>query len=139
MQSESPALDVDQGPRILVVDDNKDAADSLAVLLGLLGHHVQVVYNGLEAVECARSFRPALVIMDINMPVMDGYEAARKIRGAGGRERTFLVALTACTSEDDREAAAQAGFDLHLRKPASAASVIHVVSQALAGGDDPSA
>ena len=104
--------------RILVVDDNRDAADTLAMLLEFLNYEVRVAYDGRQAVDVAASFQPHLVILDINMPVMDGYEAAKILRGREDHQgRTVLVALTAVASPDARDKAREAGFDVHLRKP----------------------
>jgi len=102
--------------RILVVDDNHDAADTLAMLLQFLDYDVRTAYDGHQAVEQAAEFQPHLVILDINMPVMDGYEAARTMRG-GDKPRMVLVALTAVTTPEAKDRAMEAGFDVYLRKP----------------------
>ena len=105
-------------PKILVADDSKDAADATAALLSLSGYDVRAVYDGLEAVEAARTFHPDLVILDINMPVMNGYEAAaalRKEQAPGSN--LVLVALTGRTNAADAERSREVGFDLHLGKP----------------------
>ncbi|HEX7053605.1 MAG TPA: PAS domain-containing protein [Burkholderiales bacterium] len=102
--------------RIVVADDNRDAADSLARLLELHGHEVRVAYDGASALELARACRPAVAILDIGMPQVDGYEAARRLRAAHGRA-IVLVAATGWGQEADRSRAAQAGFDHHLTKP----------------------
>src|SRR6185436_4253192 len=80
--------------RILVVDDNRDAAESLALLLGLEGHAVQLAHDGLEAVEAAATFLPDVVLLDIGLPKVNGYEAARRIRKSPGKKSVLLVALT---------------------------------------------
>jgi len=103
--------------RILVVDDNRDSADSLAELLQLIGHQTQTAYDGEEAVEAAASFRPALVLLDIGLPKLDGHEAARKIREQPWSAGMVLVALTGWSRDDDRERSREAGFDAHLVKP----------------------
>jgi PAS domain S-box-containing protein len=103
--------------RILVADDNRDAADSLGILLEGAGHHVRKAYDGRAALEAAEAFRPDVVLLDIGMPGMDGYEVARRIRAQRwGREMT-LVALTGWGQSQDRERARAAGFDHHITKP----------------------
>lgn len=103
--------------RILIVDDNADAADSLAVLLRLQGHEVTVAHDGLAALDIARANRPALILLDIGMPDMDGYEVARRLRGMAGLEHTVLAALTGWGQQEDRRRSRAAGFDHHLIKP----------------------
>ncbi len=105
------------GHRLLVVDDNRDAADSLATLLRLQGHDVRVVHDGVAALEAAKRFRPALIFLDLGMPRMDGYEVARRIRTTPGLEGTVLAALTGWGQQEDRRRTAEAGFDHHLVKP----------------------
>ncbi len=102
--------------RILVTDDDVDAADALVALLELGGHEVLVAYDGATAVQTARWFLPDLVFLDINMPVMDGYEAAQVIRRDAGK-RVMLVALTAAPERESAERALQSGFDAHFAKP----------------------
>jgi PAS domain S-box-containing protein len=105
------------GHRLMVVDDNSDAADSLATLLRLQGHEVQVAYDGASALELAKSCCPSLVFLDLGMPGMDGYEVAREMRRMPGLEKTVLAALTGWGQEEDRRRAAEAGFHHHLVKP----------------------
>jgi PAS domain S-box-containing protein len=105
------------GHRLLVVDDNRDAALSLATLLRLQGHEVEVAHDGPSALELARSLRPALVFLDIGMPGMDGCEVARRLRQTPGLEKTVLAALTGWGQTEDRRRTAEAGFDHHLVKP----------------------
>lgn len=102
--------------KVLVADDNRDAADSLAVLLDWLGYETLAVYDGAAAVQTARTFRPDLVILDINMPVMDGYEAARCLRRAEG-DRLLLAAVTGAPGWETRTRAEEVGFDAHFGKP----------------------
>jgi CheY-like chemotaxis protein len=102
--------------RILVVDDNTDAAESLAILLNLDGHTTRVVHDGESALSAATEFLPDAVFLDIGMPGMNGYETARRLRGThGGSLR--LIALTGWGTEQDRRLAQDAGFDHHLVKP----------------------
>ncbi len=104
--------------RILVVDDNKDAASSLGLLLKVMGATVKVVNNGPDALEAIAKAPPSIVLLDIGMPGMDGYEVARRIREQNlGRDIT-LIALTGWGQESDRQRTHEAGFDYHLTKPA---------------------
>ena len=116
--------------RVLVVDDNVDAADSLATMLGLFGHSVRTVYSGADALALAKDFRPSVVFCDIGMPGMTGYEVAQSFRADATLAPTRLVAVTGWGSEDDRRRALEAGFDLHLVKPVDWG----VVKEALNGG-----
>jgi signal transduction histidine kinase len=111
-QPESPS-----GRRLLVVDDNRDAAESLALLLRLQGHEVRVAHDGPAALEMVSSHRPEMVFLDIGMPGMDGYEVARRLQHMPGMRGVRLAALTGWGQEDDRRRTAQAGFDHHLVKP----------------------
>jgi CheY-like chemotaxis protein len=101
--------------RVLVVDDNHDAADSLGSLLQFLGAEVEVAHDGPGALVAFDTHRPAVVLLDIGMPGMDGHEVARRIRAAG--HDTMLVALTGWGQKQDRERSREAGFDHHLVKP----------------------
>ena len=101
--------------RILIVDDNADAADSLALLLGLDGHTAHPVYGSMHALETFTKFDPDVILLDIGLPGMDGYEVARRIRARGSRAR--IVALTGYGQTDDQERSRAAGFDAHFVKP----------------------
>jgi CheY-like chemotaxis protein len=103
--------------RILIVDDNVDAAASLGALLELDGHVVETHHDGPTALAAADRFRPELALLDIGMPGMDGYTLAQALRRVAGLERTVLVALTGWGTPEDRERARDAGFDHHLTKP----------------------
>jgi two-component system CheB/CheR fusion protein len=106
------------GPRrILVVEDNPDGAESLRAVLELEGHTVEVAYDGPGALEKARAFRPDVVLCDIGLPGMSGYEVAGALRGDSALRETFLIALTGYALPDDQRRAADAGFDAHLSKP----------------------
>jgi signal transduction histidine kinase/DNA-binding response OmpR family regulator len=104
--------------RVLVVDDNRDAADSLALLLRLAGHEVCVAHDGPTAVALAADFGPQLVLLDIGLPGMDGYAVARRLRAQPNAHKTLLVALTGYGQEEDVRRSREAGFDHHLVKPA---------------------
>ena len=99
-----------------MVDDNADAADSLAETLRMQGHVVQVAYDGASALETSERLAPEVVVLDIGMPGIDGYEVARRLRHR--RPQTRLIALTGWGQEDDKRRALDAGFDCHLTKPA---------------------
>jgi signal transduction histidine kinase/ActR/RegA family two-component response regulator len=111
------------GLKILVVDDNRDAADTCATLLELSGHHVQTAYTGRHALELAETFRPHAVLLDIGLPDLDGYQLAAKIRAAPWGRGIFLIAATGWGQEEDRRRAFEAGFDHHLTKPIAAETV----------------
>jgi signal transduction histidine kinase/ActR/RegA family two-component response regulator len=104
--------------RILVVDDNQDAAESLVMLLKLFGHEVSKAFDGRQALEAARAFVPDVVVCDIGMPGMSGYKVASALRALPGLEGALLVALTGFGTSADRQRAREAGFDHHLVKPA---------------------
>ena len=103
---------------MLVVDDNHDAGDSLGRCSAMLGADVRVARGGREALEMFATFRPRVVLLDIGMPDMNGYEVARALRARWPDAATVLVALTGWGQEDDRRRAREAGFDHHLVKPA---------------------
>ncbi len=105
------------GLRLLVVDDNQDAADSLAMMLCLQGHDVRVANDGVAALEIVKSYRPVLVFLDLGMPKMDGYEVARRLRRQPDLEHIRLAALTGWGQQEDRRRTAEAGFDHHFVKP----------------------
>jgi CheY-like chemotaxis protein len=107
------------GPRgkVMVIDDNRDAADTLSLVLRMSGHEVFVGHSGKDALELGPREHPDAVILDIGMPDMTGYEAARRIRREDWGRQVLLVAVTGWGQEDDKEKARAAGFDRHLTKP----------------------
>jgi CheY-like chemotaxis protein len=109
--------------RVLVVDDNVDAAESLAALLEIEGHQARIAHEGDGALRVASEFRPHVVFLDIGMPGKDGYQVARELRAQPAMRDTVLVALTGWGAQEDRARTRSAGFDHHLTKPASLASV----------------
>lgn len=123
------------GLRIVVADDNRDAADTCAALLELSGHHVQTAYSGRQAFELAESFRPHAAFLDIGLPDMDGYTLAKRIRESSWGRHTLLVAVTGWGQSEDRRRAYEAGFDHHLAKPV-AAEAIESVLRILGGSVD---
>ena len=115
------------GYKLLVVDDNMDSAISLARLLRLQGHEVQIAHDGISAIEAANASLPDLILLDIGMPGMDGYEVAKRIRQTPNLERTVLAALTGWGQEEDRRRTADAGFDYHLIKPLGVTALTSVL------------
>jgi CheY-like chemotaxis protein len=104
--------------RVLVVDDNRDAADSLAVLVRIDGHDVRVAYDGPAALAAAEAFEPDVVLLDLGMPGMDGYEVCRRLRRMPELAGVRVIAVTGWGQDSDRRRSAEAGFDHHLVKPA---------------------
>jgi CheY-like chemotaxis protein len=111
------------GRRILVVDDNRDSAISLGMLLQLMGNEVHTAHDGLEAVQAAEVFRPDVVLLDIGLPKLNGYEAARRIREQPWGGDTVLVAVTGWGQEEDKRRAKEAGFNFHMVKPLEPAAL----------------
>jgi signal transduction histidine kinase/CheY-like chemotaxis protein len=114
--------------RILVVDDNQNAATWLARLLQVTGNETHTAYDGVEAVEAALTFRPDVVLLDIGLPKLNGYEAARKIREQPWGKRMVLVALTGWGQEDDRQKSREAGFNGHMVKPVDHAELMKLLA-----------
>jgi two-component system CheB/CheR fusion protein len=104
---------------VLVVDDNVDGAESLRAVLELDGHTVEVAHDGPHAIERSEGFRPEVVLCDIGLPGMSGYDVARALRAQPGARGALLVALTGYALPDDQRRATEAGFDVHLSKPPS--------------------
>jgi CheY-like chemotaxis protein len=115
--------------KILIADDNVDAAQTLATLLELIGHHVQVVYDGAAALQAAASFGPEAMICDIGMPQMNGYDVARRIRGGIVTRQPLMIACTGYGNAADMRSAMDAGFDHHLTKPAQIAELLELLAQ----------
>ncbi len=103
--------------RVLVVEDNEDVARSLAMLLELWGHEAEVVHRAEAALVAVQRHRPEVVLMDIGLPGMDGYEVAKRLRQQHSAEKVMLVAMTGYGQDEDRRRAEEAGFDHHLVKP----------------------
>ena len=114
--------------RILVVDDNRDAVESLAMLLRLDGNDVQVAFDGDAAIRTASRFKPDIILLDIGMPIVDGYTAARTIRSEAAGRDVLLVAMTGWGHADDKRRAMEAGFDAHLVKPVAIESLLELFS-----------
>jgi CheY-like chemotaxis protein len=115
---------------VLVVDDNADSAQSLAALLSIQGHQVRTAVDGAEGLDVAESFRPDVVVLDLGMPGMDGYETARRLRARPWAGSVLLLALTGWSQDEDRSRSREAGFDEHLVKPVDPERLAHVVQRA---------
>ena len=126
-QQPKPPMTVPEKRRILVVDDNHDSADSLAALLSLGGHETHTANDGEHAISEAAKLRPDVILLDIGMPGMDGYQTCRKIRSALGQE-VVIVAVTGWGQEQDKDEAYRAGFNAHLTKPADPAALEHLLA-----------
>jgi len=114
--------------RVLVADDIPDAASSLAMLCEMYGAEVRLALDGVETVEVAASFRPDVILMDITMPKLDGYSAARAIRREPWGKQMTLIALTGWGRSSDLQAAREAGFDGHLLKPVAPEALVKLIN-----------
>jgi CheY-like chemotaxis protein len=123
--SESPALK----RRILVADDNRDVVESFQMMLRILGHEVQTALDGLEAIEKAEQFRPDVIVLDVGMPMLDGYETASRIRQRPWSRDVVLIAVTGWGNEKDKLKSAAAGFNVHLVKPVDATTILEALDQ----------
>ena len=117
--------------RILVADDNRDAAEALSLQLQLAGHDVRTAHDGIEALTVAKTFDPEIVLLDLGMPKMDGYEVARQLRLQPRSRRVTLIALTGWGQQQDRDRTADAGFDAHLVKPVAEAQLFRALTLAV--------
>jgi CheY-like chemotaxis protein len=114
--------------RILIVDDNKDLATSLARLLELLGHEVEVVFDGLKGIEAARTYRPRVLLLDIGLPNVDGYQVARTLRQEGFND-ILIIALSGYGQEEDRRRSREAGMNHHVTKPVDVKTIAELIAQ----------
>jgi CheY-like chemotaxis protein len=113
--------------RILVVDDLKDVTETMSLLFEALGHDTQVAADGRQAVDATNAFEPEIIFLDLDMPVLNGYDAARAIRAAPLAQQPFIVALTAATGMAVEVATRAVGFDFYLRKPADTNALLALV------------
>ena len=128
-EDQAPKLAVDaQARRILVIDDNVDAAESLQVLLGVFGHRVEIAHEGVTALQVVWTFKPDLVFLDIGLPGMNGYEVARRIRDEIGMKSVRLIALSGYGTESDQVRSREAGFARHLVKPVDPSALPDIIS-----------
>ncbi len=115
--------------RVLVVEDNQDSADSIARLLQMVGHEVHCAHDGLSAVVAAEQWRPDLVLLDIGLPRLNGFEVAERLRALSGGDSLHIVALTGWGQDHDRQRSRESGFDLHLTKPVDAQQLFGILSK----------
>jgi len=113
--------------RVLVVDDNHDSADMMAALLNAWGHDVRTEYDGHSAIAAASQFRPEVVLLDIGLPGMNGYDVAMQLRNSAQLQSPVLVAVTGYGQDDDRQRVHEAGFDHHLIKPVDPAALEKII------------
>jgi CheY-like chemotaxis protein len=117
------------GHRVLVVDDNVDSADSLAMMVQLMGNQVRTAHDGLAGLEAAAAFRPDLILLDIGMPKLNGYDTCRRIRAQPWGKNAVIVALTGWGQDEDKRRSQEAGFNLHMVKPVEPAAVEKLLAQ----------
>jgi CheY-like chemotaxis protein len=121
--------------RVLIVDDNDDGAESLSLLLRFAGHTTQKAHDGPQAIEAAEHFRPQVILLDIGLPGMSGYEVCRRIRQEPYGPSMTIIALTGWGQEEDRKRSREAGFDTHMVKPVDHEALLKMLAS-IPGGDD---
>lgn len=117
MPAQTDELAANDGRRVLIVDDNRDSATSLAMLLQMAGNTTREAYAGLDALEATREFHPDVVLLDIGLPDLDGYEVCRRLREQSRGLDLLIIALSGWGQADDRRRSKEAGFDHHMVKP----------------------
>ena len=115
--------------RMLIVDDNRDAADSLGMLMKVMGNETRVAYDGREALAIASQFHPEVVLLDIGLPTLSGYEVARELRRRPGGATLLLIATTGWGQPSDKDQSREAGFDHHLVKPVDPATLLKLLNR----------
>jgi two-component system OmpR family response regulator len=123
-----------QPRRVLLVDDSVDAAEAMSMLLETLGHEVRVVHDGPSALAIVDDFAPEVVILDIGLPGMSGFDVARELRMRAATKTALLIALTGYGADSDKQEARDAGFDHHLVKPVSFTAIETVIAASFSGG-----
>ncbi len=113
--------------RILIVDDNKDLATSLARLLRLLGHDVEAVFDGRKGIEAARTYHPDFMLLDLGLPIVDGYQVARTLREEGFHD-IVIIAVSGYGQEEDRQRTREAGMDHHMTKPVDVKTIAELIA-----------
>jgi CheY-like chemotaxis protein len=121
--SQATGAEASRSRRVLVADDNRDSAATLAALLRLMEHETATAHDGLEALRVAEDFLPEIAFIDIGMPNLNGYDTARQIRRSAWGRDTFLVALTGWGQDEDKRRSSEAGFDVHCVKPVNLAEI----------------
>ena len=129
--TESPANRT--GRKILVADDDQDSAESLALLFQMMGHDVRAAQSGLAAIDVAAEFRPDLIVLDIGMPGLDGYEVCRRIRQHDWAQTIVIAALTGWSRDEDRDRSEQAGFNHFLVKPVDPKALEELIAGLMRG------
>lgn len=134
----APALKPEKrGFRILVVDDNHDSALSLAMMLSIMGHDTRTAHDGESAVTTAESFLPDVVLLDIGLPKLNGYEVAQRIREQAWGSSMFLIAVTGWGQEEDRQRSAEVGLNVHMVKPVEPAALERLLAELAHNGRGP--
>ena len=123
-----------QPRRVLLVDDSVDAAEAMSMLLETLGHEIRVMHDGPSALAMVDDFAPDVVILDIGLPGMDGFEVARQMRMRAATKAALMIALTGYGADSDKKQAHDAGFDHHLVKPVSFTAIETLIAESLSGG-----
>lgn len=113
-----------------MVDDNRDSADSATAIIRLLGYRCECVYNGESALAAAAQRPPQMVLLDLAMPGIDGYQTLERMRAQAGMRKVFAIAMTGHGSQDDRRRTSSAGFDAHLTKPVELNSLVEMIAAA---------
>jgi CheY-like chemotaxis protein len=127
-----PPAPIDETPhrfKILVVDDNHDSALSLAMMLSMMGHETRTAHDGESAVSHAEEFLPDVVLLDIGLPKLNGYEVAQRIRGSSWGTAMFLIAVTGWGQEEDRQRSSEVGLNLHMVKPVEPSALEKLLSE----------
>ena len=119
--------------RILVADDNRDAAESLSAMLELYGHDVRTVHDGAAAVKAANEFQPHIALLDIGMPTLNGYEVCRRLRSGSGNADMTVIAITGWSQPMDHQLSREAGFDHHLVKPVDPVALVALIKEVSSG------
>lgn len=129
--NEAASSESGQARRVLLVDDSVDAAEAMSMLLETLGHDVRTLHDGPSALAAVDTFAPEVVILDIGLPGMDGFEVARQMRARPATKGALMIALTGYGGENDRQKSRDAGFDHHLVKPVSFTAIEDVIAKSL--------
>jgi CheY-like chemotaxis protein len=127
-------MSADERRRVLVVEDNRDGADSLRMLLGCLGYDVRVACTGPDGVREARAWTPDVVVCDLGLPGLDGFGVAGELRDDRATAHAYLIALTGYGGDEVRRRARESGFDVFLTKPADPAALLALVAESRGGG-----
>lgn len=116
--------------KVLIIDDNKDLTEIMCDLIGFLGHKTFCSQDGKDGIAKAKEHHPDIIICDIGLPIMDGYDVARQLRKDDELKETFLIALSGYAGHEDRKKSKDAGFDRHLAKPADISAIERVIAEA---------